>query len=176
MYSLHDYYSAIKVLICPQSGRLEELHIGDFGSGVYDDKLAGLVSGLSSLKTLALSCASLSPHVPYLMRNTCLTTLVLKVVTILLTANYSTIADIPHVATILKHNKTLQHLKFEEVSLHHINSLRTLIGIVSSSNTLKSIRIGIAGAGDSDVEILDYMRTHHRDLTSDHRITWVRRS
>ena len=136
MYSPH-YYSAIKALICPQSGRLEELHVGD--DGVYDDKLAGLVSGPSSLKTLALSCASLSPHVPYLMNNTCLTTLVLKILTILLTVDYCTIADIPHVATILEHNKTLQHLEFEEVSLVHINSLRTLIGIVSSSNTLKSI-------------------------------------
>ena len=59
--SPHDYYSAIKALICPPSGRLEELRVCD-GDG-EDDTLAGLVSGPSSLKTLELMCDYPLPNV-----------------------------------------------------------------------------------------------------------------
>ena len=162
--SPHDYYSAIKALICPPSGRLEELHVGDIRGD--EDTLAGLVSGPSSLKTLKFE-NDISPYVPYLMNNTCLTTLHISQFFDV------SVDDIPHMVTIVEHNKTLQHLEFGTCFVDDIDSLRTLVGALSSNNTLKSIGIGIRGAGDSDDEVSSYMRTHHRDLTSDPRVTWV---
>ena len=166
----HDYYSAMKALICPPSGRLKELYIGDFFDD--DDTLAGLVSGPSSLKTLKLADIDTSPHVPYLMNNTCLTTLHIKSGYVKLSVN-----DISHMATIVEHNKTLQHLEFGYCHVDDIDSLRTLVGALSNNNTLKSIRLSllIYGAvhGDNDEEVSSYMRTRHRDLTSDPRVTWV---
>ena len=163
--SPHDYYSAIKALICPPSGRLEELHVGDIGG--EDDTLAGLVSGPSSLKTLMLYYPNLSPHVPYLVNNTCLTAL--RINSRLFSVSDD---DISHMATIVEHNKTLQHLEVSRCFVDDIDSLRTLVGALSSNNTLKSIRVGIHGAGHDDDEVSSYMRTHHRDLTSDPRVTW----
>ena len=163
--SPHDYYSAIKALICPPSGRLEELHVGDLKLFGDDDTLAGLVSGPSSLKTLKLT-VDISPHVPYLMNNTCLTTLhigrVLR-------------DDISHIATIVEHNKTLQHLEFGSLDDEDIDFLRTLVGALSSNNTLKSIRVGIANYNSkfSDDGVSSYMINYHEDLASDPRVTWV---
>ena len=168
--SPHDYYSAMKALICPQSGRLEELHVSDEDSD--DDTLAGLVSGPSSLKTLTLNVDDFSP---YRMSNTCLTTLNVHSKGIF---NHLTVNDILHMATIVEHNKTLQHLKFGKCNIKNvrvIDSLRTLVGAVSSSNTLKSIRIvlgNVTGSGDDMVS--RYMRTHHSDLIADPRVTWER--
>ena len=165
--SPHDYYSAIKALICPPSGRLEELHVGDlFGD---DDTLADLVFGPSSLKTLKLTDIEISLHVPYLMNNTCLTTLHIgRVLGIF-------VDDISHIATIVEHNKTLQHLEFGRLGAQDIDSLRTLVDALSSNNTLKSIRVGFddMDVGYYDDEVSSYMRTHHRDLTSDPRVIWV---
>ena len=163
--SPRDYYSTMKALICPSSGRLEELCVGDRGGD--DDTLAGLVSGPSSLKTLKLYNPNLSPHVPCLVNNTCLTTLHIAT-----GSDVMTVDKISHMATIVEHNKTLQHLEYGRCSVDHIDSLRILVGALSSNNTLKSIRVGIHGAGDSDDEVSSYMRTHHRDLTSDPRVTW----
>ena len=166
--SPHDYYSAIKALICPPSGRLEELHVGDFL--VDDDTLAGLVSGPASLKTLKLTYNDISPHVPYLMNNTCLTTLHIEAGSLY----HISVDDISHMAMIVEHNKTLQHLEFGYCHVDDIDSLRTLVGALSSNNTLKSIRVGILCAGHNDDEVSSYMRTHHRDLTSDPRVSWCR--
>ena len=165
--SPHDYYSAIKALICPSSGRLEELHVG-FEDG-DDDTLAGLVSAPSSLKTLKLRDIDTSPHVPYLMSNTCLTTLHIGTGVF----NPLSVDDISHMVIIVEHNKTLQHLEFGRCHVDDFDSLRTLPVALSSNNTLKSIGIGIHGAGYSDGDVSSYMRTHHRDLTSDPRVTWV---
>ena len=166
--SSHDYYSAMKALICPPSGRLEELHVGDIDG--EDDTLAGLVSGPSSLKTLMLYYPNLSPHVLYLS-NTCLTTLQIESGVFGVPDN-----DIsPDMATIVEHNKTLQHLEYGTCSINDIDSLKTLVCALSNNNTLKSIGIGIRGAGHNDNEVSSYMRTHHRDLTSDPRVIWVMR-
>ena len=150
-------------MICPSSGKLEELHVGDIGG--CDETLACLVFGPSSLKTLKLKFIDTSsPHLPYLINNTCLTTLI--------ETGYS-VDDISHIVTIVEHNKTLQHLEFGNCSLYDIDSLmRTLVDALSSNNTLKSIRVGIYDAGHNDDEVSSYMRTHHRDLTSDPRVTW----
>ena len=164
--SPHDYYSAIKALICPSSGRLEELHVGN-GDG-DDDTLVGLVSGPSALKILKFKYIDTSPHLPYLMNNTYLTTLHIETGYF----NLLSVDDISHMAMIVEHNKTLQHLEFGRCSVDDIDSLRTLVGALSSNNTLKSIRVRIHGAGQNDDEVSSYMRTHHRDHTLDPRVTW----
>ena len=163
---IDSHYSAIKALICLPSGRLQELRVDSIYSD--DDMLAGLVSGPSSLKTLELVYnADISPHVSYLKNNTCLTTLCVKEGLFVISVD-----AIQHIGTIVEHNKTLQHLEFGPCSIRDIDSLRTLVGALSSNNTLKSITVGISGAGKSVDKVSSYMRTNHRDLTSDPRVTW----
>ena len=57
-----DWYSALKQLICPSTGTLKILEIGD---SYLDSRLAGLVSALSSLESLGLFNIDLAEHVPY---------------------------------------------------------------------------------------------------------------
>ena len=162
--SPHNYYSAIKALICPPSGRLEELRVGEDEDhdNDDDDTLAGLVSGPSSLKTLELSSVALSPHVPYLMNNTCLTTLRIRGI-------IGNISDMSDVITIVEHNKKLQHLELGETCAQDIDSLRALVDALSNNNTLKSISVDYFS---SDDEASTYLSTNPRDLTSDPRVTW----
>ena len=166
--SPHDYYSALKQLVCPPSGKLEELIVGervdDDGDDDGDDsRLASLVSAPSSLKSLVLFCTSLSGHVSYLKNNTCLTKLTLW------PNDWS--GQAPHIAQILEHNKTLQHLelRFE----HDIDAVRTIVRALPGNNTLQSIELHIRGAGFSDDEVSRYMRTHHEELTLDPRIHYM---
>ena len=110
--SPHDYYSALKQLVCPSSGKLEELQVGyhdddddnsDDDDDDDDDRLASLVSAPSSLKSLRLYHNILSGHVSYLKNNTCLTKLTLWY--------HDWSGQAPHIAQILEHNKTLQYLE-----------------------------------------------------------------
>ena len=78
MHSRYDFSSYLKFLICPSSGKLEKLHVG-CSYGYYSDRLANLVSGPSSLKSLSLVLQSrLSSHIPYLRNKICLTTLLIE--------------------------------------------------------------------------------------------------
>ena len=95
--SPHDYYSALKQLVCPSSGKLQGLSVGDRDDD--DSTLASLVSAPSSLKSLVLHYSGLSGHVSYLKNNSCLTKL-----TILCDDWSGRAPDIEH---ILEHNKTL---------------------------------------------------------------------
>ena len=161
--SPHDSYSSLKQLVCPSSGKLEELRVGD-GNDYDDDdsRLASLVSAPSSLKSLQLRHTSLSGHVSSLKNNTCLTKLTL------LYADWS--GQAPHIAQILEHNKTLQHLELKRLHKHDIDAVRTIVRALPGNNTLQSIGLCIPDAGDSDDEISRYMRTHHEELTLDPRI------
>ena len=164
-FSPHDYYSALKQLVCPSSGKLEKLIVGD--DDVDDDsRLASLVSAPSSLKSLQLHYTSLSGHVSYLKNNTCLTKLTLW------PNDWSVIA--PHIAQILEHNKTLQHLDLSTLYEHDIDDVRTIVRALPGNNTLQSIVLHIHGVGSNDDEVSHYMRTHHEELTLDSRIhyTW----
>ena len=55
---------------------------------------------------------------------------------------------------------------FGRLDAQDIDSLRTLVGALSSSNTLKSIRVGIDGVGYSDDKVSIYMRTYYINLIS----------
>ena len=158
--SPHDYYSALKQLVCPSSGKLEELIVGDDDDD--DSRLASLVSAPSSLKSLLLFCTILSGHVSSLKNNTCLTKLTLFL------DDWS--GQAPHIAQILEHNKTLQHLELEWLHKHYIDAVGTIVCALPGNNTLQSIGLQIRGAGYSDDEVSHYMRTHHKELTLDPRI------
>ena len=162
--SPHDYYySALEQLVCPSSGKLEELHVGNYDDDDNNDRLASLVSARSSLKSLELLCTSLSGHVSYLKNNTCLTKLTLWY-------NHRS-GQTPHIiAQILENNKTLQHLKLEWFHKRDIDAVRTIVRALPGNNTLQSIGLRISDAGDSDDEVSRYMRTHHEELTLDPRI------
>ena len=166
--SPHDSYSALKQLVCPSSGKLEELSVGDDDDDDCDDddddnsRLASLVSAPSSLKSLVLWHTSLSGHVSSLKNNTCLTKLTLWC------DDWS--GQAPHVAQILEHNKTLQHLELKGLSKHDIDAVRTIVRALPGNNTLQSIGLRIIGAGRSEDEVSRYMRTHHEELTLDPRI------
>ena len=161
--SPHDSYSALKQLVCPSSGKLEELWVGDYDDD--DSRLASLVSAPSSLKSLELEYTSLSGHVSSLKNNTCLTKLTL------LYYVWSVLA--PHIAQILEHNKTLQHLELKWFTKHDIDAVRTIVRALPGNNTLQSIGLRISDAGDDD-EVSRYMRTHHEELTLDPRIHYRR--
>ena len=161
MHFRHDFYSALKFLICPSSGKLEKLHVGhsfvDIGYEDYSDRLASLVSGPSSLKSLSLvfpSPSSLLAHIPYLQNNTCLTTLHLH-----LEDNACDNEEIfLAIAEIVEHNKTLQHLMIDEVVfVKKMDSLRILVGTISKNKTLLSIEVPCHNASGGDIP--DDMRT-----------------
>ena len=148
--SPHDYYSSLKQLVCPSSGILEELSVGD-NDDDDDDRLASLVSVPSSLKSLELRYTSLSGHVSSLKNNTCLTKLTLLY--------YDWSEQAPHIAQILEHKKTLQHLELKWLYEHDIDAMRTIVRALPGNNTLQSIVLHIDDTGYD--EVYHYMRTNH---------------
>ena len=139
--SPHVYFSALKQLVCPSSGKLEELAVGDNEYMYNGGVLASLVSAPSSLKSLALRDADLSSHVSHLKDNTCLTEL-----TIRYTKKWSE-ELFPYIIIILEHNKTLQSLHLycnflanESMSIT-IDAIRTINSAISDNTTLQIIKI-----------------------------------
>ena len=162
--SPHAYSSALKQLVCPSSGKLEELSVGE---GEDDDDggvLASVVSAPSSLKSLELWHTSLSSHVSHLKDNTCLTQL--KV-------HYSQKWPeelFPYIIIILEHNKTLQHLhlvsSFIYCSFITIDAIRTISSAISVNNTLRILKI------ETQERISEEVRNNPHLL--DHRINVVK--
>ena len=147
--SPHVYSSALKQLVCPSSGKLEELAVGDnedVDDGDVNDEdvddggiLASLVSSPSSLKSLRVCGISLSSHVSHLKDNTCL---------IQLTIEYSKKWSeelFPSIITILEHNKTLQHLDLYCGSTHRmsitIDAIQAISSALSNNNSLRTLKI-----------------------------------
>ena len=153
--STHDYYSSLRKLVCPSSGKLDELMVGDDDGDDDDNRLASLVSAPSSLKFL-LYYSSLSGHVSYLKNNTCLTELTL------LCIDWS--REAPHIAQILEHNNTLQHLNLKVLHKNDIDAVRTIVSALPGNNTLQSIVLCILGAGHSNDKVSSFMKTHHEEL------------
>ena len=170
--SPHDLSSALKKLVCPSSGTLEYLLVGS--ACVVDDDdddsglLASLVSAPSSLKSLTLESTSLSGHESYLKNNTCLTKLGFFPWPI----DWS--GQVAHLVQILEHNTTLQHLDLSfDINDHIIDAMKTIImEALPKNQNLHSVVISISGTGDSNDELLSYMRTHHEELTKDQRIEY----
>ena len=172
--STHDLSSALKKLVCPSCGILEDLKVYKYSVGDDDDDddddddsglLASIVSAPSSLKSLDLESTSLSGHVSYLKNNTCLTKLACSPI------DWS--GQVAHLVQILEHNTTLQHLNLCFDIDDNIDAMKTIIvEALPKNQNLHHIVISISGTGDSNDEILSYMRTHHEELTQDQRIEY----
>ena len=112
-FAFAEYYSALKQLICPSSGKLEELSITIVEFSTTDpslqERLDSLICGPSSLKSLELRYDH-SSHLPHLMNNTGL----LKLKLFFVERTSETFSEqMPHIVQILERNKTLQHLELD---------------------------------------------------------------
>lgn len=164
--SCHDYMSALKRLIDPTSGKLETLNVGHHlvSESISGDKLVGVLSNPSTVRFLMLCFyPKLSPHTFHLKNNT-------HLVTLSLFSNTLISFNIPDLVDIVNHNKTLQHFSISRFRYIDIDAVKPLVNAVHENKTLLSVDLGIVGVGD---EASDYMKTHHKDLTSDFRITWA---
>ena len=152
-----EYYSSLKQLICPSSGKLEELSITIVELSTNDpslhERLASLVCGPSSLKSLELLYDHSSP-LPHLMNNTSLLKLEL---TFSKLASETFSEQVPHIAQILEHNKTLQHLELNNEM--NIEDMRTINSALPRNNTLQKIVVNLW--------------TYHRALSLDPRIRMI---
>ena len=152
-----EYYSALKQLICPSSGKLEELSISIIELFTTDpslqERLASLVCGPSSLKSLELYYDH-SSSLPHLMNNTGL--LKLELLFIVQQTSETLSEQVPHIVQILEHNKTLQRLELGNNI--NIEYLRTINSALPRNNTLQNI-------------VVDF-RTDHRALSLDPRISF----
>ena len=150
-----EYYSALKQLICPSSGKLEELSISIVELSTTDpslqERLASLVCGSSSLKSLELMYDDSSP-LHHLINNTGLLKLKL-IFTKLASETFS--EQVPRIVQILEHNKTLQHLELDNDM--NIEDMRTINSALPGNNTLQKI-------------VVDF-RTDHLKLSLDPRIS-----
>ena len=145
-----DYYSALKQLISPSSGKLKELCIGDYDPlDEAEGRLASLVSATSSLKSLDLSHNPPKECIRCLKSNTCITTLKIPVGQV----------SSKLVVQLLEHNKTLQHLVLR--FYQDFNGLRAIISAIRGNTTLQSIKI-VSLNQDMYQNILDLAQLDHR--------------
>ena len=112
---LAEFYLALKRLIDPSAGKLEELCVGDIE---YDIQLLiNLISPLSSLKTLKFCLPNNTPSFSGLEANTCLTKLEIQFVGAM--SQYCN-----SVVEILESNKTIQQFTFSYFEVpEHIDIL-----------------------------------------------------
>ncbi len=134
--------SALKHLIDPSSGILEELSVGT--EDCNDEELAHTLSPPHCLKTLSL-------HYPNMPLYHNIEGLTKRCVT----HSVGTWDEqAPHIAEILKHNRTLQHLELSEfdvgiggegVRVLDIDALRIIITALHENSTLQSIDVTLLG-------------------------------
>jgi hypothetical protein len=168
-HSPFNFIDALRRLIDPSSGKLEQLGVGDcdFYDLIAEKKLVDLLSAPSSLKSLQLVTDDISSHAVYLKRNTNLVTLELH-------SGLSCISEhIPALVNIVNCNKTLKSLSikcFNTMARNkdRTNSLMPLINALDRNKTLQRIEIH-TDRGD----LSHYMEVHHKQLTLNGRITWI---
>ena len=119
-YSRHDYISALKSLIDPSSGRLQELTAGD--SLGDDGTLASLLCPPSSLRILYLHrpnfCFS------HFEDNTCLTTLNIA---------WSDDLQLAALVEIVKHNKTLLYMELRMLCILEEDQRDPVLGAIADA-------------------------------------------
>ena len=151
--STYVYSSALKQLVCPSSGKLEELAVGDSEDVDDGGVLASLVSAPSSLKSLWLWDISLSSHVSHLKDNTCLTELEIRS-----SENWSE-EKCQHIIKILKDNTTLQDMtifvygNLAGSRMHiTIDAIQAISNAISCNNTLRTLKIFTENSVSEGVE------------------------
>ena len=153
--SCHDYISALKSLIDPSSGRLQELGAGDRDSD--DGTLASLLSPPSSLRTLHLY----EPNLCFsnFEDNTCLTRLSIYV------EKWSNL-QLPAVVKIVKHNKTLLYMKLGIFSALELDKQDPVVDAIADAlqgnTTLQEFEVAS-----------HYDLSQHKAFTLDKRLVWT---
>ena len=151
-----DYISALKSLIDPSSGRLQELRAGDDDGD--DGTLASLLSPPSSLRTLHLCKPNLC--ISHFEDNTCLTTLRIDVI------KWSDL-QLPVVVKIVKHNKTLLYMKRRFFVLLELNKpeavLRAIADALQGNTTLQEFEVAC-----------HHNLSRHKEITLDKRLVWTK--
>ena len=160
--SRHDYISALKSLIDPSSGRLQELTVGD-GDG-DDGTLASLLSRPSSLRTLHLYRPNLC--ISHFEDNTCLTTLSIDV------RKWSDM-QLPAVVKTVKHNKTLLYMKLT-------SSPQSFPAIPEQEEHYHHVVGAIADAFQGNTTLQEFAVPYRHDLSQhkafmlDKRLVWTK--
>ena len=135
-----EYYSALKQLICPSSGKLEKLSITIVELPTTNpselEHLASLICGPSSLKSLEL-LYDLSSPLPNLRNNTGLLNLSLTYLGSKVTKVGYVSEQVQHIVQILKHNKTLQHLELD--CTKNTEDVLAINSALPGNNTLQKI-------------------------------------
>ena len=154
--SRHDYISALKSLIDPSSGRLQELTAGD-GDG-DDGTLASLLSPPSSLRTLCLWKPNLC--FSHFEDNTCLTTLCIDVM-------WWSDLQLPAVVKIVKHNKTLLYMKLRMFAALDLDERDPVLGAIADAlrgnTTLQEFKVAYG-----------HDLSQHKAFTLDRRLVWTK--
>ncbi len=147
-----DYCSALRRLIHPCTGKLEELSIT---TRTCDDKLMRMLSDESSLKSLTLdrdvSPGSDSFLITYFKHNTGLNTLDIYD----LNCSAST-----HISEVIKCNTTLQHLEFG--TLQNLDGLELIAQALHENTTLHEVTIRTDG----------YRNISRPSFLTDPRVVW----
>ena len=156
--SRHDYISALKSLIDPSSGRLQELTAGSkIVPDADDGTLASLLSPSSSLRTLHLYFPNLC--FSHFEDNTCLTTLCIDV------WNWFDL-QLPAVVKIVKHNKTLLYMKLAMSEALQLADRDPVLGAIADAlqgnTTLQEFEVASL-----------YDITHNKAFTLDKRLVWT---
>ena len=156
--SRHDYISALKSLIDPSSGRLQELTAGDdFGD---DGTLASLLSPPSSLRTLHLWEPNLC--FSHFEDNTCLTTLLVDVD---VWSDFQ--LQLSAVVKIVKHNKTLLFMKLRMFDALELDEQDPLLGAIADAlqwnTTLQEFEV-----------VCHHDLCQHKAFTLDKRLVWTK--
>ena len=182
-----DFYPALEKLINLSSGRLRTLGFGDYeyfndsvsigennsdvlaNAGAPDEDLVRLISSPSSLKSLSLNGVHSSLF--SLKNNTCLTQLSIYLP---LSTRYRQL-QVLGIVDVVKHNKTLQHLKVAVANYSgSIDPLEAIAHAVidAENSTLQSVKLILESYVYDETTLSEYMTTHHKELTVDPRITW----
>ena len=161
--SRHDYISALKSLIDPSSGRLQELKAGDDDVDGDDGTLASLLSPPSSLRTLHIREPNLC--LSHFEDNTCLTTLSIDV------PNWSN-SQLTALVKIVKYNKTLLYMKlrntvFDALEVDGLDKPDPVLGAVADALQ------GNTTLQEFEVECLRDL-SQHKAFTLDKRLVWTK--
>ena len=146
-----DYVSALKCLIDPSSGRLQELTAGDDDD---DGTLSCLLSPPSSLRTLHLYAPNLC--FSHFEDNTCLTTLLIDGL------KWSDL-QLSAVVKIVKHNKTLLYMTLVHTLFEDMPDpiLGAIADALQWNTTLQEFKV-----------VCDHDLSQHKAFTLNKRLVW----
>ena len=168
-----SFLAALKQLIDPSCGTLEEMLVGDYPRTVkMNSRVIDCLSAHSSLKSLTLYVDTPSLLSP-LTSNTCLIELRVTVSSSSLIGMpaYSNLACL--VSELVVSNKTLKHLTIERFKLSKdYSALKVIVASLHHNKTLLKLKVGLKYPPTVYETAFQYARDHDSELTLDPRIVY----